>query len=379
MTPETVNPETVIPETVNPETVRLGTVSPEVPDAAGRRHGHVDDGALAVAAETWLSIGLSSEPTDRAAAEAGVRRAYALAGLSEPERFVWHGSPYAGALAAARLVADGQAGRSVRGQVRTRPWAAARGALTNALGAAGWSRHWAASGARTWQLVTDRLVTPLRTRIEAEAPADQPGARLALLDAVHGQHDAAWLPAFEGVPELSGVADVARAAGWWWPYERVVVLTERPSALHRDNLGRLHHGDGPALSYPDGWAMYAWRGMPIPAEVASQLATLTVKQIQAEENAEVRRVMLEHFGFDRYLRECEATRVHSDETGVLWRVAVTNDEPLVMVEVVNSTPEPDGSVRTYFLRVPPDTRTARGGVAWTFNMTEAEYAPLAQT
>jgi hypothetical protein len=104
-----------------------------------------------------------------------------------------------------------------------------------------------------------------------------------------------------------------------------------------------------------------------------------VDQIQAETNAEVRRVMLEHFGYDRYLRECKAAKVHSDECGVLWRVSMAGDEPLVMVEVVNSTPEPDGTRRTYFLRVPPNTTTARAGVAWTFGLAEEEYAPLAQT
>ena len=53
----------------------------------------------------------------------------------------------------------------------------------------------------------------------------------------------------------------------------VVILTERPVGVHRDNLGRLHHGDGPALSYPDGWGLHAWRGMPIPPEVAAELPT----------------------------------------------------------------------------------------------------------
>jgi len=34
---------------------------------------------------------------------------------------------------------------------------------------------------------------------------------------------------------------------------------------------------------------------------------------------------------------------------------------VVMVEVLNSTPEPDGTHRTYMLRMPPSTRTARAG------------------
>ena len=341
----------------------------------------VNDTALAARADGWLALGLVAEPADRPDAEAGVRQAYELAGLAPPERIEWYGSPSAGVAAAQRLLTAGETGAAVRRAVRTQPWAQARAALVDRLGAAGWARHWAAAGGRTWELLTDRLVTPIRTRVEAdlEDHPDLPrSARFRLLDAVYGQHDGAWL-AFDDSPALAGLARVARSAGWWWPYERVAIVTERPVAVHRDNVGRLHRGEGPALSYPDGWDLYAWRGMPIPPSVAAELPTLTVARIQAEENAEVRRVMLEFFGFDRYLHESGAKKLHSDETGILWRVEMPNDEPLVMVEVINSTPEPDGTSRTYFLRVPPGTRTARAGVAWTFNLTEEEYAPRTQT
>jgi hypothetical protein len=50
-----------------------------------------------------------------------------------------------------------------------------------------------------------------------------------------------------------------------------------------------------------------------------------------------------------------------------------------MVEVVNATPEPDGSRATYWLRVPPDIRSAHAGVAWTFGFNEGNYRPLAET
>jgi hypothetical protein len=359
----------------------------------------VDDVRLSAAADGWLALGLASTPADRPAAEQAVHLAYARAGLPAPERVEWHASPLAGAQAAFAATTEGSAGASVRVAVRTRPWASVRAEVARRLGPVGWSRHWAASGARTWELLGERLVGALRTRLTAElgdadgeqrTDSELATARLVLLDAVHGQHDAAWLGAFVGpagerLPGIGdtslvdGIAGVARSAGWWWPYERVAILTERPTAVHRDNLGRLHHGDGPALSYPDGWGLHAWRGMPIPAAVAQLLPHLTVEQIRAEDNAEIRRVMLEHFGYDRYLRASGAREVHRDETGILWHVDLPGDEPLVMVEVVNATPEPDGTRRTYFLRVPPSTRTARAGVAWTFGLTEEEYRPLRQT
>ncbi|KIF00412.1 hypothetical protein PL81_41350, partial [Streptomyces sp. RSD-27] len=176
-----------------------------------------------------------------------------------------------------------------------------------------------------------------------------------------------------------GLAAVARTAGWWWPYERLAVVCERPVELHRDEAGRLDRADGPALAFPDGFALHAWRGMPVPAGFLDGLGGLTPERIRGEENAELRRVMLEHYGYERYLDASGAEPVHRDEAGVLWRIPLPDDEDVVMVEVVNSTPEPDGTHRTYWLRVPPDTRTARQGVAWTFGVDADAYAPLRET
>ncbi|WP_233359141.1 MULTISPECIES: DUF6745 domain-containing protein [Thermomonospora] len=364
--------------------------------------------------EDWRAVAFATGAAERERAEAGVRAAYEAAGLRGPQRVVWAPSPAAGAIAAvllggdgqdvqalrdaglgdavaevASLVADVDAGRSVRDEVRTRPWEAVRAAAHAELGPQEWARVWARTTGSSWDAVNG-LVTRIRQGIGemAGAQGEERGAqaerllRGATLDAVLGQHDAPWLWLFEELGrlgELAGPAEVARAAGWWWPYENAVIICERPSELHRDEPGRLHRGDGPALAFPDGFALHAWRGMPIPPGFIDTLGTLTAADIRAEDNAELRRVMLEYYGYDRYLNEIGAKPVHRDETGVLWRIDLPDDEPVVMVEVVNSTPEPDGTYRTYHLRVPPHTRTAREGVAWTFGLTEDEYRPQKET
>ncbi|GAA2910931.1 hypothetical protein Acy02nite_75410 [Actinoplanes cyaneus] len=287
-----------------------------------------------------------------------------------------------------------RAGASVRRRVRTEPWASARKAAVEALGSDGWAQLSAAAGRRSWALVMDLVAGRLRLRLGEDLATDLPGdagraARRPVLDAIYGQHDGAWLSTFDAADRLcpgaelmsglTGLAAVARHSGWWWANERVAVLTERPRLLARDNVGRLHRGDGAALDFADGYGLWAWRGMPIPVTLAAELPALTVDRIRREENAEIRRVMLEHFGYERYLREAGASRIGSDETGVLWRLDLPGDEPLVMVEVVNSTPEPDGTSRVYWLRVPPESRTAREGVAWTFGLTAEEYQPMLQT
>ncbi|MCF3964167.1 hypothetical protein L1885_21370, partial [Streptomyces fuscigenes] len=71
------------------------------------------------ALKRWRRAGMSTAPADRPAAERGIRLAYRLAGLPEPGTVVWADSPRAGVEAVRRLA---DPGRSVRDEVRTRPW-----------------------------------------------------------------------------------------------------------------------------------------------------------------------------------------------------------------------------------------------------------------
>jgi hypothetical protein len=100
--------------------------------------------------------------------------------------------------------------------------------------------------------------------------------------------------------------------------------------------------------------------------VVERPETITVEQIQKERNAEVRRVLLERYTFPRYIEDSGAKKIHEDEFGELYRAELDGDEPIVMVRVLNSTAEDDGSRKPYFLRVPPTIARARDAVAWTF-------------
>ena len=44
--------------------------------------------------------------------------------------------------------------------------------------------------------------------------------------------------------------------------------------------------------------------------------------------------------------------------------------------MINGTAEPDGSFRHYVLQGPPTMRTAREAVAWTYGLSDHEYARL---
>jgi hypothetical protein len=384
---------------------------------------------LAGVARTWTERVLSAGPTDRDMAEEGVRLSYRVAGLPPPARLVWSGSLFSGAVAAMMLShpdavvlsgevwdrargelaaggvdpAEGRAGWPVRAHLGPWLWAAARVEMADQAGAL-WGEVWARTagavrratgfynrdGVGGW---TDPRLALLGAEMGEQFENGPERLRLpwwATLDQVMGGPlDAAWHAAFDGltllVPgaigrsRLAGTMQVAQVAGWWWPFTRVAILTPRPAAVHRDPQGRVHCPDGPAIGYPDGAGVHAWHGVRVPAAVFARLPYLRAEDIHRQRNVEVRRVLLEAFGLERYVREAGALQVGQDETGTLWRAELPGDEPLVMVEVRNATPEPDGTHRVYWLRVPPSVQTAREAVAWTFGLPSERYRPQRET
>ena len=58
---------------------------------------------IPVVKDEWIKHGLSCKPANRRLAEEGAKEAYRLAGLKEPELFVWLESPFQGAIGASIL------------------------------------------------------------------------------------------------------------------------------------------------------------------------------------------------------------------------------------------------------------------------------------
>ena len=148
-----------------------------------------------------------------------------------------------------------------------------------------------------------------------------------------------------------------------------------------DHNHRLHSVNGaPARKWSDGYEEFCWHGVTVPELVVRAPEKITVAMIEAEDNAEVRLVMIERYGEKRYLADCGAVLLHKDKSGELYKKNLgQHEEPIVFVKVRNSTVEPDGSFKDYFLRVPPRIKVAKEAVAWSFNVPSKDYAPSVET
>jgi hypothetical protein len=180
------------------------------------------------------------------------------------------------------------------------------------------------------------------------------------------------------------------SACWWWPHRDFVMVCERPTHIDRDERGRLHSLTRQAIEWPDGWGLYRIHGVEVPSDVVLHPERITAARIRDEQNAEVRRVMLARFedihGRGSYIEQVGAKLVHKDEYGELYRVEMGGDEALQMVRVLNSTPESDGTIKVYWLRVNPNVRRAHDAIASTFRnpktgerLAARDYTPMVQT
>ena len=187
--------------------------------------------------------------------------------------------------------------------------------------------------------------------------------------------DKNWFP----LPGIKGLVKLAEHCGWWWTFEDACIITSRPSVVHLNDDRKLHNDLGYAIEYPDGWGIYSRHGSFVPERVIEFSHRKNLEAIHREQNAEVRRHMIELYGLERYIKDAEAVKIDEDACGALYRRDSLIDEPIVVVKVKNSTPEPDGTYKYYFLRVPPEIDTARAAVAWTFGLTPDEYTPEVET
>jgi len=224
----------------------------------------------------------------------------------------------------------------------------------------------------------------LRDQVETRLVGELPQLFLTLGDVAFGLHESPWLATcdffsrigIKGLAPARPWVELARAGGgWWWSFGSVVIISSAPTVLRRDPEHRLHCEDGPALAYPDGWTIWAIHGVSVPQRVVTRARSLSVDEIVYEPDLDVRRAMLERFGYERFVRKAGLKPVQTDGFGRLYRLDPRWNEPIALVEVQNSTPEPNGSHRRYFLCVPPTVRTAHEAVAWTFRLGPREYRP----
>ena len=314
----------------------------------------------------WFKICTSTDQVDHLLIEKSIDKLYSLIKLNSPKK-IWLPSPFAGAKKAKEMK------NSIFDKIYNIYFDA-----TNSI-----SIH--STPGKVYNEIAGEVSGPLCDKIYMQLI---PLLRRNGCDAVgtyHGQHetplsffDYARKVLHMNSEKLQPFFDLSQT-GWFWAFKDVVVMTERPTILKLDTVNRLHNETDMAIKYSDNFGIFMWHGIQVPSDIILHPESISISQIDKEKNIEIRRIMLERFGIKRFMQESGAKKIGEDCFGVLLKRKIPGDEPIVVVQVDNSTPEPDGTIKKYMLRVPPNIKSPQEGIAWTFGLQKHEYEPIKET
>jgi hypothetical protein len=160
-------------------------------------------------------------------------------------------------------------------------------------------------------------------------------------------------------------------------HEEFCIVSDFPEVIKKDEQNRPHCENGPSHRWRDGWSLYHWHGVRIPAEWIENKAGLTAKIALTWENIEQRRAACEIVGWAKIMRELDAKVIDADgdpEIGTLLEVDLPGFGKQRFLKVLC------GTGREFALPVPPEMQTAIQASAWTYGIDEFHaYKPEVRT
>lgn len=156
-------------------------------------------------------------------------------------------------------------------------------------------------------------------------------------------------------------------------------LTALPASLRVTST--LDVGDTALTALPAALSnvRLRWHDVAITPRIAFQPETITAQEALSEANAEVRRVLIERMGHEKFIEQATPQKLDQDRDPggerSLLRIELTGDEPLVVLAV-----QCPSTARRYLIRVPPAMSTCRQAAAWIAGFSNPDdYQPVAET
>lgn len=196
----------------------------------------------------------------------------------------------------------------------------------------------------------------------------------------------------EDLAAINRFVIIAKNAFWFYMFENICFVCDRPSFVGTDDQGQLHATDRGAVEFSDGFKLYYLHGCQVPSFVIENPDEITDEVIQNTHDILVRRIMLEKFGWDKYLNDCEF--IGENAYGALYRkknrhygkeyiqygqnrIKINTDrlkkEFGVLIINKNDPEIYDGSYQRYLIYVPAEIKTIHRAVEYAFKEMPGMY------
>ena len=329
--------------------------------------------ALDAHAKLWIARAMRTNPIEPDKIIPAIEGLYAAAGLKKP-RVVIVPSPLVMACAygAAAAIWDQSGSTATDAATDAATYAATRDATDATFAATDAATR---DATRTALGTSDAERGAIRAcseiageaglkRVAGWASAHQGGNMWAPWDSyITGMRDVLGLR----LPEHEKYAHWEQAAihgGFRVLHPEFCIVSDFPEVLKIDAENLPHCETGPSHRWRDGWSLYHWHGVLVPAEWIEDRASLTAKTALTWANIEQRRAACEIVGWSNILKELDAKTIDRDddpEIGELVEVTIEGNRERFLRVLC-------GTKREFSLPVPPDVETALAANAWTYGV-----------
>ena len=141
-----------------------------------------------------------------------------------------------------------------------------------------------------------------------------------------GSFEASWLSFYDYFDQEVEEVDVdtsllqyfiflAQHVTWTCVEDEVVYFSRKPVEIHMVD-GQLHNDNGPSILFADGFSVYSINGYRVTEKIVMRPEDITVKEIHSETNADIQTIMVDRFGWERYIQETGAELLDSRKNDI---------------------------------------------------------------
>ena len=161
--------------------------------------------------------------------------------------------------------------------------------------------------------------------------------------------------------KLAAFYSLVKECGWIFVFDKICYICDRPTNISVDDRNRLHGEGQPAIAYSDGYGIYAHHGVILPEKYGCvDPHQWQAKWLLEEENAELRRVLIQAIGYGRLCQELAATELDSWREYTLLRI--DNSIDVESIHLLKMICPSTGYIHA--TRVPPNIQSAREAISW---------------
>lgn len=179
--------------------------------------------------------------------------------------------------------------------------------------------------------------------------------------------------------QFQAYRDIVRECGWIFAWDNTCVICNRPRKISLDNENRFHAEGEAAIKFEDGFKIYALHGVILPEKYGTiKPESWSSQWLLSEENAELRRILIQEIGYEKICEELEAIKIDSWREYELLKFEIYDDWTNVNNNVFTrnsadlNDPEPiflikmtcPSTGKIHALRVPPHIQSAREAIKW---------------